>query len=120
MWISNRFFTDGVSYEDVSNVRQKYGCDDWKTAIDLLDNRNKISPNAIKLAERLEKEYKIEVFPSIMITAIKGWTGMGTPNFGMVGKHGHMVFFYNTPTKYLAKKAKWDLLEYGNDTEIYI
>ncbi len=119
MWISNRYFTDGVSFDDITKVRHKYE-DGWETAITLLNNRNKISPNAIKLTKRLKADLDIEVFPSIYITAIKGWKSQGVPNFAMVTKDGSQCFFFDTPRKYLAKESKLVESDCSGDIEIYV
>ena len=118
MWIKNEYFTEKVDFETVYKIRHKY--ENWEYAISLLGTKNKISPNAIKLAEKLKSQLDIDVFPSIMVTAIKGWTAQGVPNFCMIGIKGESYFFYNTPIKYLAKKAKLVESENYGDNEIYI
>ena len=80
MWISNRFCTNNVTYDEISQIRSDYA--EYETAIELLGNKNKISPNAIRLSKRLKNELDIDVFPSFMITGTKGWTSQGTPQIG--------------------------------------
>ncbi len=118
MWISNRYFTANVSFDDILLVRFRF--EDWNVAINQLGNRNKISPNAIKLAERLKSDLDIEVFPSIFVTAIKGWKSQGVPNFAMTMKDGTQCFFFEPPHKHLTKKAKLVESENDGDIEIYI
>ena len=113
--IPTRYFTTAFGMHERWDFINKYADDCWEKA-KKYNEQNKISKNAVAVAERIEKDLGIKLFPLITKIACKGFDiGGGTYAFSMTDINGQ-EYYFDSRAKYYTQKKRQIYLE--NDADV--
>lgn len=113
MYISGRFFSHTVEYEDKIKTIKNYSGKEWEHPKNFLSGGRKITASSLKISAVIKNKLGIELFPLIIKVACKGFDiGGGSAAFLMYGKDGKQYYFEDRASRYKSLAADYNVIDY--------
>lgn len=120
LYLPPHCFTAAFTFQDRLSFCQKYSDPEWTNAIDhIRQDRQMISKNAIRLAEKVLTDTNIELFPLVISLAVKGYASSGQVKFMMIDKYARHYYFNDPIKECLLKRNKIKEGDDGIDNEMH-
>ena len=85
-YLTSKYFTESFTSEEIHKFNQNWEADKWDFAKSFVSPSNPISKMAVKISERMKKDFDFDIFPLIITIGRKGYRSSGGSFFMMRGQ----------------------------------